>query len=94
MKCRVGDLCVVTNDLEEPANNGRFVTIVGVADRCQYTVAVDWECVAATVVYLEGEWASRDFAYRDAELTPIRDPGEDATDEMVQLLGSPSAVPA
>lgn len=29
---------------------------------------------------------------RDCNLRPIRDPGDDATDEMVQLLGKPQGV--
>lgn len=89
MRCKVGDVCVIVNDMEEPSNNGRFVTIKASVDPDRYRLPVHWECEAHTAVFLNGRWLDSGFGYRDAELCPIRDPGPDAIDETIQRLGTP-----
>lgn len=94
MRCKVDDLCVVVNDLEEPRNNGGLVHIVRSATPRGWTWPVDWECTAVSTIrygdritFHPGQGT---FGYRDCELRPIRDPGDDAVDQTLEWLDVPT----
>lgn len=89
MRCKVGDLAVIVRGEN---NIGRFVNVLmpsplhgagwwfvemvgGPGDGIHYFTKVRDRGVLGNI--------------SDARLRPIRDPGEDAVDEMLQLLGSP-----
>lgn len=91
MNCRPGDLAFVVNDLEAPWNNGALVRVVERApvDHAPF----EWQCCALTTIHFPGfvyRPGEDGFQYRDLELRPIRDPGEDAQDETLQWLPVPS----
>lgn len=100
MRCCVGDLAVVSNP--SSPNYGKFVTVL----RPMSQVEV-WNCGwiasgnhvwlvqavgALLTCEMGGIYAQRPFS--DFALRPIRDPGDDATDEMVERVGKPQEVTA
>lgn len=92
MRCRPGDLAMVVDDHEEPANNGGLVRVLRRADPGDYHSPVDWHCTAlshlrmplfASSVVVE---PGHVVGYRDVELRPLRgDPGRDETLEWVSV---------
>lgn len=100
MNCEPGDLAVIVNPLSP--NYGRFVNVL----RAPEPSELDWwsmegptwivEAIGAPLIVVNGIHcglkAIRPFT--DAALRPVRDPGEDAVDEIIQLLGSPALVTA
>lgn len=94
MKCQPGDLAIVVNDCSMPINNGRLVRVVRKADPREYfNPNVDWDCAAVSPIWvIRGHLAepgNEGFGYRDSELMPIRDPGDDAQDETLGWLPVP-----
>lgn len=96
LRCKVGDMCIVVNDIEMPCNNGALVEIVRVADPEDFSSPeFQWDCRAISSVRFNGEVfpsGTEGFGYRDRELFPIR-PGE-GEDEMLLLAGKPTEVTA
>ena len=98
MRCKVGDLCIVVNDIERPANNGALVKIIKRADFRDFWpfAAIDWEVEALTFLHCDdGSIANPgdcDIGYRDIELRPIRD--QDGQDETFTCAGKPQEVTA
>jgi hypothetical protein len=72
-----------------PAMLGRIIRVTtllkleGVPDECVYAWLYEGD--------LHNEEGGRIAAAEDCCLKPIRDPGEDAVDEMVQLVGNATA---
>jgi hypothetical protein len=101
MNCKQGDLAVIVHD-EQPENLGRFVTVIeqyidpvpGWEGRSVWTVLPQtslvsecWDYDAKQFLYLH---ENRDESQiPDSFLRPIRDPGEDATDETLLWLPVP-----
>lgn len=103
MNCKPGDLAVVVVDEDFKANIGVFVEVIKRVSDIEGFPA--WEVRPLTPVMCwhypgrESNTASLTepgelVDWADCELQPIRDPGEDVTDEMVQLLGKPQEVTA
>jgi hypothetical protein len=101
MNCKPGDLAIVVQDFENPENVGALVRVVSRADPNDYDSDIDWDCDALSVISgprsFTGEWftavpgsSDSEFGYRDCELRPLRDPGDDATDETLLWLPSPT----
>ncbi len=93
MRCKAGDLAVVVNDPESPRNNGKLVKIEGRADDNE--APFDWECTPLSTMYFlvggrvdAGEVGCALF--RDSELRPLRDPGDDVRDETLDWLPVPA----
>lgn len=83
MKCDVGDLCMIVNDLEYPLNYGKCVRILRAAEDDEFEGdEVDWFCVAVSPgiklpnpdgsmhVFEVGDGG---LGYRDREICPCRD---------------------
>lgn len=91
MNCKPGDLAIYVG--KQDAVRGYVVKVVRQgapgSDVPDPVPGVWWE--VAPPIPLNGK--KRRFA-ADCALLPIRDPGDEATDEMVQLLGNPSEVTA
>ena len=92
MNCKPGDLAYTVAPVIAE-RRGRIYQVVRASNmedhiRLRYGWSSDfpcWVCIDA-----EGE-----TIYADVSLRPIRDPGEDATDEMLLLVGRPNErVPA
>lgn len=45
MNCRLGDLAIVVNDFENPANNGALLKIVAHTRPGQWDIPADWNCI-------------------------------------------------
>jgi hypothetical protein len=88
MNCKPGDLAVIVK-VGPLAKGllGRFVTVLR-PHKDSLGVYWDYEPLLQTV---DGYVVA---AVEDECLRPIRDPGEDAVDEMVQKLGKPQEVTA
>jgi hypothetical protein len=95
LNCKPGDLAVVLKTRMRPDAVGMVVRVV------EHTVVggepawridpplpggVRWS-------FAGGSWTDG-TSIRDECLRPIRDPGEDAVDEILQLVGSPNKVAA
>lgn len=102
MKCRAGDLAIVIRS--EAGNLGKIVTCVRVATADDWASELTppargtyWLVDRPLVALFELRFADGAVAqfvrstrlYPDANLKPIRDPGDDAVDEMVQRVGLP-----
>lgn len=109
MNCKPGDLAYVTSQAETPGLAGRFVIVEQLVQSRDFTVCGEWwididepswVCSPAdggTLPHqrLDGEVGFiRRRVIPDAILRPIRDPGDDATDEMVLIAGKPQEVTA
>jgi hypothetical protein len=94
MRCKVGDLAVITSGGRYPENIDRLVEVISLwrGERvCGVLYASgDWVVrgIGGDLRYLNG-WA-RDSVARDCVLRPIRDPGDDARDETLEWLPVPS----
>ena len=101
MNCKPGDLAVIVRDLDAPLNIGRLVHVLGRGDRKDFypcpTPQSGFEWVVRPVKKIIG-WDDAfqlvddcgDCLFPDADLRPIRDPGDDAKDETLSWLPVPS----
>jgi hypothetical protein len=82
MNCKPGDLAIVSGKETLPHLRGRIVTVA----RCGNLYGIPhWQT--------EPKFIDRDGVevwFADEDLRPIRDPGDDATDETLLWLPSPS----
>ena len=87
LRCKPGDLAIVVAgaDLDPPYMGA----IVRVARLSSHWVDA-WELEPPCIDSVDGF----EVHVPDHHLKPIRDHGDDATDEMVQLLGKPEGVTA
>lgn len=99
MNCKPGDLAVVIRS--DAKNAGKVVEVLRPATKIEsegfrhFNEGFHWWVRSAGSPIVSGLGVVRtETALPDARLRPIRDPGDDATDEMVQLLGKPSEVTA
>ena len=99
MNCKPGDLAIVVKANRVPENVGRIVKVVRLVSRGE--VLFSSGCVNGTAGWLvEGRVRSflgfngNEGVFPDNCLRPIRDPGDDAQDEMLVLLGKPEQVTA
>lgn len=90
MNCKKGDLAVIV--ISAAGNEGRIVRCVGLTESRMFHIfrGPRWLIDKPVPDSLGGFIDS----IADANLRPIRDPGEDATDEMVALLGKPASQPS
>ena len=94
---------VVKSELAQ--NVGKLVDVIGPANMDHYCKSPDgkdefhWECKTlgpgmygwdVNFTITSAPTGSK-IAFKDTDLWPIRDPGEDAVDEMVQLVGNATA---
>lgn len=101
MNCKPGDLAIVVRDIFFPQNIGRFVWVRALANKDDFYPSpfdepgIHWEVEPVTVitgfddafVVITDE---ENISCPDSSLRPIRDPGEDARDETLEWLPSPS----
>lgn len=84
MNCKPGDLAVVVRARFDPSHLGKIVSVVEWDDE-----AGGWK-VDPPIMTAGIPWR----AVADHALRPIRDPGDDAVDEMIQRIGVSHGVPA
>lgn len=84
MNCKPGDLAVLVRAIMDPSQLGKIVTIV------QWDSEMGGWTVEPPIVTDGRPWR----AVNDISLRPIRNPGDDATDEMVLIAGKPEQVTA
>jgi hypothetical protein len=98
-RCRVGDLAVIiADDHESQSNIGKFVHVMGKPNPEEYQLygGEEWECASESWLMTKGDEGfmlappGDSIAFSDADLRPIRDPGDDAVDETIQRLGTPA----
>lgn len=82
MNCRPGDLAVICGEFRR--NSGHFVEVL------RLDFDLDWECIALSSLLTNQGLVDRGalVSIDDASLRPIRDPGDDAQDEMLRPLPS------
>jgi hypothetical protein len=94
-RARIGDLCVIVNG---PANVGRFCTVVGpspVYESGWWWVRMHGGPAIGQFHDKPGMMAlATEGNIQDFRLRPIRDPGDDAVDEMVRPLPVDQTIPA
>lgn len=83
MNCKPGDICIIVNGLDFGKQH------IGKVIRVTKLHSGYWGCWE-----YEGEWLLSPsgfeiVAIEDYCLRPIRDPGDDAVDEVIERLGSP-----
>ncbi len=94
MNCKPGDLAVITSGARYPENIGRLVEVISLwrGERVGglFYSGGDWVVrgIGGDLKHALG-W-SRDSVSRDCVLRPIRDPGDDASDETLEWLPVPS----
>lgn len=98
MNCKPGDLAVIVKD-ELPEKDVGKLVYVRKFDEVDKYGATCWLCDSASgpLRYWEGKqfrYSKTGISIPDAWLRPIRDPGDDATDEMVRVVGKPEGVTA
>ena len=105
MNCKPGDLAIVVKG-RSGKNDGKIVRVVrraaneesigGFVARAvgHESTNVSWLCSGNGLYTGLGEGPLTEWVFRDKVLRPIRDPGEDATDEMVLIAGKPEQVAA
>lgn len=86
MNCKPGDLAIVvaTANAQQREYIGKIVTCVKVVNTIDGPVG--WR----TAPFLVNQFTKNSIAWVDHHLRPIRDPGDDATDETLQWLPTPS----
>ena len=109
MRCRVGDLAYVTSQAETPGLAGRFVIVEKLVLSGDFEIYGEWwvdidkpswVCRPASGGLLPHQRLDGAIGFipkrliPDSILIPIRDPGDDATDEMVERVGKPQEVTA
>lgn len=109
MNCKPGDLAVIVGfSPAHPHLTGRIVEVIELAPvGCDFKLpdgkshrpcpVGEWVIRFQNAVDLSvvrGRANALYAACHDSKLRPLRDPGEDATDEMLLLVGKPEGVPA
>lgn len=95
MNCKQGDLAVLIRS--DAGNEGKFVTCLRLASAAEigsYLFSRDRGPVWVTDIELKTRLGFYAPLVYDAYLRPIRPQPNDATDEMVALLGKPQEVTA
>ena len=91
MNCKPGDLAIIVDAGScARVHIGKIVRCIRLTEPIYGHHGFGWE----TLPELNASDDGKALLWRDEHLRPIRDPGDDATDEMVQLLGKPSGVTA
>ena len=98
MNCKPGDLALLVNSDFE-TNIGKLVKVLKTSDESTPEIP-EWECEA--IGFLRSYQYIDDFLLcerptnpgelidiEDRDLRPIRDPGDDAVDEVIQRMGTP-----
>jgi len=95
MHCKPGDLAIVVNDYEYPANNGALMRIWKPAPPGEFEIPADWIGLPLSTFRFGDRTiepgARAIVVYRDAELRPLRDTDED--DETIAWAGPRPAIP-
>lgn len=101
-RCRVGDLAVIIKSVS--GNEGKIVRCVKLHNSKTHDVdglrvdprnGVRWVIETPLIGRDMLTWREVPlYTVPDASLRPLRDPGDDAQDEMIQLLGKPESIPA
>lgn len=91
MNCQPNDFCRVLNN--------PVTALGGIADRFVTVMALDQNQCSEPAWIIEGGAFRTVQGFKvqcipDKWLKPIRDPGDDAVDEMVRKVGTPEGVPA
>lgn len=85
MNCKPGDLAVAIKS--EAGNEGRIMTCIRFLGSVRGYFGDDyWEVDRS----LPGKFGNMEPIFRDSGLRPIRDPGDDATDETLLWCGAPT----
>jgi hypothetical protein len=90
MNCKPGDLAVyVGGHLSNPRNVGRIFQVLRRGN--DWHGQISWWVKPAGEAYSPTrlKWMSEEGEVLDKLLRPIRDPGDDATDETLLWVGSP-----
>lgn len=95
LRCRPGDLCVIVDD-EFPENLGKFLTVVKSAEAIEGKPA--WQCFSPSILRAWNAFGTASeltepnelVDWTDDALRPLRDPGDDATDEILRIAGKPA----
>lgn len=82
MNCKPGDLALIVCAYNDPQHLGKIIT-------CLKWWPDEWGGCWSTSPALHGA-AGQEIGWHDDDLRPIRDPGEDAQDEMLRPLPAPS----
>jgi hypothetical protein len=103
MNCKPGDLAIVIRG-RSGKNDGKIVRVIRPSSGNQSAGGWTWVhypedgpawmCEGGDLYTGNGNLAGNIGFFRDSSLKPIRDPGDDAVDEMVQKLGKPEGVTA
>lgn len=94
MNCKPGDLAVIVKS--RAGNEGRFVEVVnGDVERLPGDLGMAsfgplWRVRSYGSIRSSWGWLHEEFAFPDAWLRPIRNPGEDAKDETLQWKEVPA----
>lgn len=90
MNCKPGDLAVIVRS-HDRRNIGRLVKVLRLYDR---RIEASWWIASESVLHgIFSDWPpGAEVGLFDSHLRPIRDPGDDARDEMLRPL--PEEVPA
>lgn len=101
MNCKPGDLAIVVRG-RSGKNDGKIVRVIRRAANEEpigkflacaagdELTNVSWMCSGNDLYTGRGEGPLQEWVFRDSVLRPIRDPGEDATDETLTWLPVPS----
>ena len=94
MNCRQGDLAIIVRSWA--GNEGKIVRCVSLSEReFSYPDGTILKALSWVVARELTGWNGRPAtAVPDALLRPIRDPGPDEVDEVIQRLGTPHGVTA
>jgi hypothetical protein len=95
MNCKPGDLAIVVRGMYSDENVGKLVRTVRLvplhdADGPSWEV----ESLSGFLMHPRVELCGLRGWFEDSRLRPIRDPGDDAQDEMLVLLGKPEQITA
>lgn len=108
MNCKPGDLAVIVRDEKNLGLLGRICRVLHAASTSEFRLpdgylhvpcsagrwAIDFnEPINVPLRNGNSRW-TRFAVANDAALRPIRDPGDDAIDEMVLIVGKPEGVTA
>lgn len=88
MNCKQGDLAIYKG--EDRSCWGRIVRCISLHPLCSRHFGIPHWVVDPPLPRTENP-SELAVAVADCALQPIRDPGEDATDEMLQRLGKPES---
>lgn len=92
LRCKAGDLAIYVGGVSAPLDVGKIVQCVRFVGNKRSVTGEFVLCLEIDPPLVNGSGALSICA--DKALRPIRDPGEDATDEMVAILGKPASQPS